>query len=74
MTSESIRMEFHYPTGHRDRHTPHLCAECGYPLTSGGGCTRCATTDAPPVRERPLHRYPDRLVRLERMEQAASLL
>ena len=71
MSSESIRMEFQYPAGHRNRHTPHLCPECGYPMTSGGGCTRCAVAVAPPARERPVLRFPDRQVRLERMERAA---
>ena len=72
MTSEPIRMEFHYPRGHRNRHIPRLCLECTYPLTSRGRCTHCTATPAPPrVHERPVLEFPDRRVRLERMERAA---
>lgn len=71
MTSESIRIELQYPTGHRNRHIPRLCPECTYPLTSRGRCTRCAAALLLPAREWPVVRYPDRRVRLERMERAA---
>jgi hypothetical protein len=71
MTSESIRMEFRYPAGHRNRHIPHLCLECRYPLTSRGRCTHCTGALAPLARERPVLLYPNRRVRLERMERVA---
>ena len=68
MTSQAVRIEQQYPAGHRNRHTPHLCPDCGGPLTVDGGCTRCvAPTDA----ERPVLHFPDRRARLERMERTA---
>ena len=69
MTSESIRIEQQYPAGHHDRHTPHLCPDCGSPLTVDGRCTRCAR--AAPAERLVLH-FPDRATRLERMERAAA--
>jgi predicted amidophosphoribosyltransferase len=74
MSSESTRIERLYPAGHRDRHMPHLCPDCGRPLKSDGVCPDCAETlqaapgisaewrDAPLASER---------TRLERMERTA---
>jgi hypothetical protein len=70
MTSEPIRMELSYDRGHRNRHTPHLCPDCHAPLTSDGRCTHCAAEPVSP-REHPFERFPNRRVRLERMERAA---
>lgn len=78
MTSESIRIEQQlYPAGHRDRHTPHLCAECGHPLPSDGTCAHCqerVEARPDPASERPVLRFPDERARLERMERAAKLV
>lgn len=65
MSSETIYLNRH--TGHRDRHTPHLCPTCQGPLTADGRCTGCAHRRA----EHPSTRFPDPRARLERMERAA---
>ena len=65
MTSETIYLARH--TGHRNRHTPHLCPDCSGPLTADGRCTHCASGP----HERPTVQFPDARARLERMERAA---
>jgi hypothetical protein len=70
MTSEPIRMELSYRRGHRDRHRPGLCPACKGPLTSAGRCTHCEA-GVVGFRERPSARFPDRRLRLERMERTA---
>jgi hypothetical protein len=69
MPSEPIRTERHYPAGHRNRHTPHLCPGCLGPLTADGRCTRCtpARRAAPPGLG-----FPERRARLRRMERIAG--
>ena len=70
MTSESIRVERYYPTGHRNRHTPDLCVECLGPLTADGHFTRCGGASRPA--EPPSLRFPDRRARLRRLERIAG--
>jgi hypothetical protein len=65
MSSESLYLRRH--TGHRDRHTPHLCPDCAGPLAADGRCSRCEHGPS----ERPDERFPDPRFRLERMERAA---
>lgn len=66
MASESTRIERYYPAGHRDRHRPHLCPECGAPLSADGRCDHCEA--ALPADRRTLA-FPDARARLERMER-----
>ena len=69
MTSESTRLELQYPSGHHDRHTPRLCANCGHPMTSNRVCTNCAdAVEAArvPATDRNVLRFPSERARLER--------
>ena len=74
MTSESTCIERLYPAAHRDVHAPHVCTQCGHPLTSDCVCTHCAEAlgraPAPAAERRPVG-FPDAPARLERMERTA---